>query len=361
MRSPGWLVAVLVAGACSRAGYRPPPPSVSGNAADLEQTEVVPTADSPMQPGKNVIWCASFQAAWAELKKALGGDPPGEQQLVRRLNAARMEPTDLPRNGWYAAAGRIGNGIVDEIRREMGGRFPGVTPQLASVGAAPDRLVAYAYLAGEVKFAHPYFDQKDGGDFVDATGRATRVRSFGLAETGSGSAVNRRLRDQIAVLYAVKGERDALLEFVLDLDRGSSSQQLLLAVVEPEETLAATWTAVRERIAGWHGSDYDREFGVEDRLAVPNINFDLDRRYDELVQDNDFMLEWAGQRIRFRLDRSGAEVADESNLVAASLPRYFSFTRPFLVALRNRGTEEPYFLMWVANAELLDELAADGR
>jgi hypothetical protein len=46
----------------------------------------------------------------------------------------------------------------------------------------------------------------------------------------------------------------------------------------------------------------------------------------------------------------------DANLVYQAVllaPRRFQFTRPFLIALRRRGREQPYFLMRVDNAELL--------
>ena len=37
----------------------------------------------------------------------------------------------------------------------------------------------------------------------------------------------------------------------------------------------------------------------------------------------------------------------------SGLSYQFKFDRPFLVMLRKRGTEHPFFVMWVDNAELL--------
>jgi hypothetical protein len=37
----------------------------------------------------------------------------------------------------------------------------------------------------------------------------------------------------------------------------------------------------------------------------------------------------------------------------ACAPRDFTFDRPFLIALKQRDVDDPFFLMWVANAELM--------
>jgi hypothetical protein len=62
------------------------------------------------------------------------------------------------------------------------------------------------------------------------------------------------------------------------------------------------------------------------------------------------------QKIDFRLDRSGATIESSSILVAAKSaePRSsFIFNRPFLIVMKKRGAQNPFFVMWVDNAELL--------
>ena len=61
----------------------------------------------------------------------------------------------------------------------------------------------------------------------------------------------------------------------------------------------------------------------------------------------------AQQDILFRLNRSGAELKSEMRMYTLGGPTYYLFDRPFLVCLRKREAEHPYFVMWVDNAELL--------
>jgi len=331
--------------------YVPPPLAASGNAANLRATIILPCADLPMPVGKNVIWSASFQVAWDELKKVAGGGLPGNQDLVRRLNAVVLARDTLPRDNCYVATGPASQSFIDKINADMNARFPGVKPDIVPANA--DDVLAYAYLKAEVKFAHPFFDSKSGLDFVDATGVRSPINSFGLYQTSGSSQANDQLAEQVAVLYRVRGDEFGdSREFALDLDRHSAPAQLILARVEPRETLAATWKSIKEKIADPLNRQ-DAYFGSQDRLGVPNINFDLLRRYTELETDNDFHLLQAAQRIKFRLDRAGADLADESTALTRAAHRRFLFDRPFLVVLRNRDSGEPYFLMWIANAELL--------
>ena len=342
------LVLVFMAAGCTYVPYSPPPLAFSGDSSSADRTIVVATLDSPAPKGKNVIWCATFQACWTELKAVVGPmDVLGAQETVRRLNEARMNPDDLPESGYYAAAGLVKDGIVEKIKSEMAVRFPKVTPNLPSNSY---EAVAYAYLNDAVKFRTGYFDRDRGDDFIDSSGNRSRISSFGLYKTRE-SSVNTTLARQIEVLYSDKKEYPRQeFKFVLDLDKNSRPTQLILACVEPKESLAATWQEVQRKMREWKPSKDARQFGDHDSLAVPNVNYQLQHSFEELETSG---LLGTSQAIRFRLDRSGAGLVSEAYFFFAAGGRHFSFTRPFLIALRKRGSAEPYFVMWVDNAELL--------
>ncbi len=59
--------------------------------------------------------------------------------------------------------------------------------------------------------------------------------------------------------------------------------------------------------------------------------------------------------IDFRLDRCGAILKSHAiNEVRCIAPR-FVVNRPFLLYMKRRDADQPFFVMWVDNAELLRE------
>src|SRR5207249_3986673 len=105
-------------------------------------------------------------------------------------------------------------------------------------------------------------------------------------------------------------------------------------------------------------------FGQYATLLVPNMDWNLEHHFRELEGPDKLLLNpslpglylhTALQTVRFQLDRRGAEVRSEATIELKSEadPTQFHFDRPFLVVLTKRGANQPFFVMWADNAELL--------
>jgi len=180
--------------------YTAPPLAFSGDSDQASETVVVPTLDTPIPGGKNVVWCATFQLCWDELTPLFAINPddvPGSPETAERLSNARIDKVDLPAGGYYVAAGRVKDGIARKIQSDMAKQFPHVTPHVAA--PAETAVLAYAYLNGSVKFSTPYFDREQGDEFVDSAGKRTPITSFGLYRQRE-APINTTLAKQIEIL-----------------------------------------------------------------------------------------------------------------------------------------------------------------
>jgi hypothetical protein len=88
-------------------------------------------------------------------------------------------------------------------------------------------------------------------------------------------------------------------------------------------------------------------------LFIPVIDFDVLRDYTELTGP-DSILDVALQQTRFKLTEKGAVLKSEAAIAtrAASFKNLI-FDKPFLVLIQRADASQPYFALWVANAELL--------
>ena len=56
------------------------------NISKLQQTEFVPTLESPIDNKKNVVYATAFLYAWDEVKKILKAPPPKKAGIINGLN-----------------------------------------------------------------------------------------------------------------------------------------------------------------------------------------------------------------------------------------------------------------------------------
>jgi hypothetical protein len=352
--------------------YEPAALTFDGQSAALRNTVIVPTLDTPVPAGKNVIWCASFELAWQHLQTDVVHGPlqvAGAADVAARLNSSAVNERDFAPGACVALAGRRADGICDRIVREMAERYPKQPPPELDPNA---ELVAFAYLQAAARFTLPFFDNDAEFVFRDAAGEKTAVESFGIRPHDD--YAYRKLREQVEVLYnrVADSPREGYVdghevypEFALDLCRTSQPYQLVLAVVPPQQTLGATLDRLTTSTATSKPT-LRGKFGARDVLLVPEMAWRITHRFRELEGPDRGLLnpgfealhiDTAAQTLEFRLDRSGAELASEAKVYVKPMAVWYTFDRPFLLYLQRRGADRPLLVMWIDNAELLTRAA----
>jgi hypothetical protein len=337
--------------------------SFDGPSTSLRQTFVVPTLDTPVPEGKSALWCASVQLAWDKLKNDVAKGPLEVQNaeiIASRLNAAEYSEANLEQNTFYAAAGLVKDGIVERIKEEMKQRFPDV--ETPDISPGTEGAVAYSYLKAGVKFSLPYFENDEEFTFTDSGGKSTSVKSFGIRKKDD--YAYQQLRSQVAILYihhdmARKREMD---EFILDPCKDSSPHQIVLARVARKATLAETLTDVDKKTKEQPSDYFPLKFGVRDTLLIPCMHWRVKHHFKELEGKDKRLLnpslrglymDTNLQTLDFRIDRGGAELSSEGKFVVLPDLSYFEFNRPYLIYMKKRGDNQPFFVMWVENAEIM--------
>jgi len=273
------------------------------------------------------------------------------QPIVDRLNNGKESEADYAPGSCYATAGRVDQGIVEKIQRDMSEFTHGSYVPEISV-TSPTDLVSYAYVNASVPFKRHFINSGDPLTFTDSRRRETKVRSFGLRSADEHKFKD--LRRQVSILYHTE------TEFIIDPCVTSEPNQILLALVAPGKTMAETLANVESKIS----SAKAEPFSESAILFIPNIRYrvthhfaDLERKDFLNLKFTDYRIYLAQQDIDFRFDKTGAKLESEAkNQATASakrLPEIFIFDHPFLLIMKKRGTKYPFFVMWVDNAELL--------
>ncbi|MHC4170734.1 MAG: hypothetical protein ACYSWQ_27670, partial [Planctomycetota bacterium] len=288
---------------------------------DLKQTSVAATLDCPLPENQNVIWCSTFQMAWDKLKKDVIGESvivPDAAEIASHLNQGQFDHKNLEDESFYATAGIVKDGIVDQIQNEMSGRFPSQPkPVFDKLDALPQQIrresiVAYSYLSVGIDFEYPFYVNKYPFEFHDSKGTPAKVKSF-REHTGTGSL--KSVSDQVDVLYFRDFDKAGDVDFAVDLSRNTEPYQVVLARMRRHGTLGQSVAAVEEKISEFEADpDYKvlRNLKPIDRLIVPDVVYKLTHCFAELEGKNLANPRWLGyffleamQMIDFKLSRTG--------------------------------------------------------
>ena len=337
------------------------PARLTAEADTLGRTVVTAHLEAPLEPGKNVLWCGTFQLAWNEVCALVGedlhfagGDPP----MVGTLNQKRFTRNDVDEASYVAIADFVRNNVHAKIQSALKAKFGNAaSPRLIparELTPRPQDIVAYTYLQKNLEFRVPFERLDEPIVFA-----GTSLPAFGMGRKTKPD--HAKMYPQVAVLF-YQGPDD----FAVELKTKTTGDKLLLAKVKPAGTLGETIAAVQGRLS--KAEPQEATYG--DVLAVPKLNFDVTRRFDELVGKRlavknaqiapDLLIVSAAQNILFELNEKGVKLRSESHIAfgcgAAAPPknpRRMVFDKPFLVLLQRAGAKTPYFAMWVDNPEML--------
>jgi hypothetical protein len=371
----------------------------SAPSTDFAETIVTPYLDHDIEAGKNLIWCATFQMAWNELQVLCKGPvktAPGSVS-VQKLNRETLSPDDLPQSGTISAAGLVGDGIIEEIQRQIE-QLPGVTQAgrlLPERDLPDDYLLIYTYLKRSLHFATP-FTSIPAMSFGDAH----KVEAFGIEDYSGSSEQDRRQGRQVRILwhrFQVEGPADVSQEFIVELLASGRPDRLIFASISPSATLQETVSNVMEliekpnrkqatedippeliQIAELDEGDVTQEafqgqlasisgyagLLLDESLKIPKVRVDVQRSFPDLEGQTivcpsekvrDKPIDAARQWICFELNERGADLESEAfvGIFGNMALRDFTFAEPFLVLLMRQGAARPYFAMWAANPEVL--------
>jgi hypothetical protein len=246
---------------------------------------------------------------------------------------------------------------VEKIQRELGERFPAA--QAPSFNPGPPELVAVAYgfLQCELRFVEPFDDWDKKLSFDNAAGEKTPVAVFGIPDERGDRYRLERLLEQVGVLFWTEAE------YAVQIHSAENLHSISLALIPRQGSLADALSLVEAR----RERRFQDRLGFGDRLAVPAQHWRARHHFreiegrDKLVLNPGFEACWldsATQLVQFRLDKRGASLTSEGGLELrknGGQDRQFLFTRPFLIVLKKRGAANPFFVMWVDNAELLQK------
>jgi len=334
-------------------------------ASAFRSTDVIPCPTLRIVPGRNLVYCATFELAWENARRDLGRGPgdrielDGTPAMAELLNGHSFDRRNLSEDSYVAYAGAGTEAARDQIRAEIENKFTGAMPRLLNDISGDYKVLVYAYLLKTLPF-ETAFDSLEKPLEFRADGGPVAVASFGIEELDDVNARGKSLQSQVAILDYLSND-----DFVIRLSPYGARDEIVLAKVNPLATLEETITDVQKRIAKPDSRHTVWEILRTEPLIVPKLTIGVERQFSELmgrdIAGTNMFVALAAQTICFRLDENGAVLESEAAVIADDFgpeftppgQRKFIFDRPFLMYLIERGASQPYFAMWVANAEVM--------
>jgi hypothetical protein len=192
------------------------------------------------------------------------------------------------------------------------------------------------------------------------------VQSFGMVGSNSNDEPENVFTEQVSI-------RDYLSDddFIIELaTKSQRKDRIVLASVPAKGSLVETWSSVADRMKSPQAGHKRHRLQSNETFQAPVLVLNLQQEYSGLhgaivdsckVFPGRVRIESAQQEIRFKLDENGAALVSMAKIQVITLnggpedvPRKFVLDRPFLLALRE-GENEPYFLAWIATAEVMEK------
>ncbi|MES2790175.1 MAG: DUF1559 domain-containing protein [Planctomycetota bacterium] len=336
-------------------------------AAEYPGSTVFPYLGAKIEGPKNVVYCATFQIAWDQLRDVVKADPQfdSKSEFVDELNASRFPLQDLDPTSYVATGGRMDDhtlGLLDGVLKQ---KFP--KHERLPLNAPTDGFIAYCYLLKQLSFRVNF--ERFGVPMVFHTGEQTeKVEAFGIDSLGDVGHRLEEILEQVEILDHVSDS-----DFILQLKTRDRLDEMILAKIPPGKNLRETLATVEKRIVTPAANGFRKKLGGGDKLMIPVLQMSVKRDYPELtgqaIENGDAKgnrLIQAVQIIKFRLDETGVIIESEAAIIGenghsgverdydSSKPRQLIFDRPFLLVFRETKAKAPYLVVWVAHQELME-------
>lgn len=298
---------------------------------------------------QNDVWCITFQLIWNDFMdkfsdgkpvRFVGGNPPLADELNKKLYTKDL----LSDKSYYITQGKLSLKLKKEIEKAIYKKFKEKSDILDRIDwNAKDSYLFYTMLKKDFTFLTP-FDKLDAqpfnrSDFV--------VKYFGINKKS-----DRKLRNNADVIFYNNSD-----DFAVKLNT-KENEEVILYRTDNKDTFENLYTRVYKDFRNYG------EFDKNDILYIPNIDVNKLISYDELcgkkLKDSNYMISQALQTIKFKLDDKGGTLKSEAamaimktSLEPPKRERYFIFNKPFVLFLKEKGKDKPYYAMYIDDTKYL--------
>lgn len=295
----------------------------------------------------NLIWVGTFQLVWNDLMDEI---VKGEvkfsgfkSDLADTLNKQGFNVNYLSDESYYKTYGNMTLKLKNEIEKNIKKKFNETSDILDGLNWGSDGLLIYAMLKKDFEFIKA-FKELPYGNF-----EGKQVKFFGVDK----NTTDKELRKNVEVLFYNSED-----EYAVRLET-KNNEDVILYRTDDNKTFEEFLKDMTDKTAAFNG---DKAFSEDDTIKIPYTKFDKMFEYNELankpIEGTDYVIDGAVQTVKFNMDNKGGSLKSEAALMMKmSLRpdfsgRAFNFDKPFVLFLKEKDKDIPYFMVNFKNAEL---------
>jgi len=293
---------------------------------ELKSTDFVFTDNQRIQPEKNQIYCPTLLFAWNHLKEETKSVLEKGNELAQNIDGSKNYLNSLKK---------------EEYRN--------------SISYENNYIKVKSEFSKSLLFSEEF--TRNNIDLIFSDNK--KVESFGCFHC------KRKTKRQIKVVHF-----ESQKEFAIRiLPKDETNEILLYCPSKTRNTLSDYYKDLRNKMSK-KKSDKDwwrYSFLDEDIFEAPIIEFNIEKNIRKLkgVQfkslNEIIEIEDVRQRIALIFDEKGAEIESAAEILAKAtdaemdkpIPKKLIFDKPFLFVFKKKEFENPYFIAWISNSELM--------
>lgn len=324
----------------------------------INKQKILPTFTSTMEEGDmDTIWVGTFQLVWNEfMDEYVKGNvefTDGESQLANELNKRSFTKEMLNENDYYIEYGltnkQLQERIVTNVKNKFNLENSNVLKNIEELKFenSLNHYTLYAMLNKKFTFYKPFDLIPYASKFNNGE---KEVKYFGIAGT-------KGLEDNVKVMF-YNGNND----FGVTLNT-KENEEVILYRTGNRGTFEELYKEMLQKEKIYTGS---KEFETSDDIKIPYIELDKDINYNELcnreIKNCGIYIDKAIQSVKFSLTENGGNLVSEAinnGTIESAIDfdaRKFYFTDTFVLFLKEKDKEKPYFALMVNSDEILKNI-----
>ena len=314
----------------------------------------VALAVNPKKVGSSLeskSYIRTIELAWNEFADLLGVETIELEEpnaYTNYLNKKVFTKDDLNKDSYYVTAGVASQDLRNTIEKNLNDKFKKESNILNQIDfdGEPNHYIIFSTLNKKFTFINPFTESKSKFKDSEQEFKFSKLACYSIGD---------KVFEQVEALF-YNNEND----FAIKINT-LEGDELILYRNDEIKDFSDAYYAMENKTNKYTGkTTIEKE---KDEVLFPFINYNVNRMVEELsdkkVKDMNVYITEAAEDITFNLDNFGGNLSSDAYVdiyASASMeePRYFYFTDDFMIFLKEKDSNMPYFYLYVDDTQMLE-------